>query len=388
MVTVKNSFAQSKQIFFLYNIIKLTFLYLCLFISTTEISAQESNNQSNLARIAIISFADQTNSPNYAYLSESIVDAIDSSMKSKFVYERIAPEKIKNYITSKKIINITDKNEVYQVAKNFDADIALYGTYSLNEETNEIIISIYIYFLSIEDHTTLKPVRSKVDSSLFQATDIVAQNIVDEINHVVEKYQNENKNNSIATEDESGKKIVTTDTLKSRTKVWGLGAYSKWTHMEPGVNIFSLGLYSEQFYTQTFSGYGTLGYSISKDYNYVKIPSIGTILILSILFVPSLQYLIKPSMLLIDGFSYHWKVAQNIYLSPYLGLRLDIPVKQKSLRAFNGNAPYPVLFGYETGINLNYSISSTMRLGLAAGVLYIKPVAGIDASIYLRYLIK
>jgi hypothetical protein len=201
------------------------------------------SKEDELARVSILSFEDRTGSSNYQYLSESLSDAINTSMLKDFSYSRVDPKDVKkaifeiqqeilkskienkdrpikrNRVISKiKIEEIKKKektdgkikseeqvekkrektevqlqqdedqlNLVKKVAKNLNSDIVIYGNYWYDVETNELIFSVTLYLALSNSVKELDENRNVVDNSLFNATEKVSKNLVNEIHSMIEE---------------------------------------------------------------------------------------------------------------------------------------------------------------------------------------------------------
>jgi hypothetical protein len=177
-------------------------------------NAHEKKNKP--ARVSILSFEDRTESNYYGYMSESLSDAIDFSMKKKFSYIRENAEEIKKTFFKKrhtlfdsditagntKIINKavktkekTDKqlqhDEVQlalarKVANTQNSDFVIYGYYSFNNETNKLVFTPLIYEVSTDTLIEFDEAQNVIDNTVFKATGNVADILVTNIHNMLE----------------------------------------------------------------------------------------------------------------------------------------------------------------------------------------------------------
>jgi len=151
-------------------------------------SQQPAPETSNLARVAIINFNDMTGSQNYNYLSASLASAINTSMQTKFEYVALDPAI--SAATANEILAKSgkfDSSEANEFCKRTNADILVYGYYTIDPRTNQIVMQTKINFVLINRNVALDPLLNPIDASLFQATDIMASLIVQKIAEMAKK---------------------------------------------------------------------------------------------------------------------------------------------------------------------------------------------------------
>lgn len=142
----------------------------------------------NLASVAILDFYDRTNSPLYAWLSNSLSTAIDGSMQRIFEYER-ANEKISSEI-GKKVFrspsDISSKN-LKEFQTQTKADYLIFGFYSINPQNGNIVIESKVFDLVKKTAIGGSRTESPVDARLFNVVDQIAQGIVQDIFTMTQK---------------------------------------------------------------------------------------------------------------------------------------------------------------------------------------------------------
>ena len=151
------------------------------------IHAQQKNSE-GLAKVALLDFADLTGSQNYAYLSGSLTSAINNSMQTKFEYTPADSAAIGAGVQSiqNKTGQFTD-SDISELCKITQTDILIFGHYTFDPTTNQIVIQTKINFALINRTITLDPLLNPVDASLFQATDLMASKIVEKIAEMAKK---------------------------------------------------------------------------------------------------------------------------------------------------------------------------------------------------------
>jgi TolB-like protein len=135
-----------------------------------------------LASVAILDFYDRTNSPLYGWMSSSLSVAVDDSMKKIFEYER-ANETKSNEVGAKifrQPSDVTPKN-LKDFQTQTGADYLIFGFYSLNKQTGNIVIESKVYDLVKQTAIGGSTTESPVDVRLFNVVDEISQGIVQDI---------------------------------------------------------------------------------------------------------------------------------------------------------------------------------------------------------------
>jgi hypothetical protein len=207
-----------------------------IFFSTLgTLFAQNVNieKKEELARVAIIPFEDNTGTKNYSYMPKSLVKAIDGSMAQNFRYEKIHPEEVipalqKMQVEKKE--KETQNDIIKKVAKELRADIVIFGGYTVDQETQKIVISVNLFLGLTNEMVKIPDTENAIDNTIFTATEKVASTLVSEIDRMVADY--EKKQKIASTESEGGKKSLTRDFAGSRldwkNKKFDLTANGSW----------------------------------------------------------------------------------------------------------------------------------------------------------------
>jgi hypothetical protein len=135
-----------------------------------------------LASVAILDFYDRTNSVLYTWLSSSLSNAVDDSMKKIFEYDRADEKKSADAGARlfKSPADVTaDRLKEFQKATG--ADYLIFGFYSLNNKTGNITIESKVYDLAKKTPIGGSVTESPVDARLFNTVDEISQGIVQDI---------------------------------------------------------------------------------------------------------------------------------------------------------------------------------------------------------------
>ena len=173
-----------------------------------------------LAKVAILSYDDKTGTKNFAYMSESLSDAVNRSLKKNFQYRRIGAGKVK-LAQNKANLTMTNAKELKKIeaiAKSTKADIIVFGEYVFDSKAKELVITTKVYLAGANNIRTLPKTRNAVDSTIFRATAIVAATLVTEINVMIVELK---KKRGEATDEkpDKGKKKLTKD-LSGKKSIW------------------------------------------------------------------------------------------------------------------------------------------------------------------------
>lgn len=336
------------------------------------------NKKEDLARVAILNFYDDTGTNDFGYMSQSIHDAILQSMHKKFEFLDVDEKAIKGKYPDSQPDKKKDEPYIKKSAKALKADIIIYGSYSFDKQTEQLILRPKILFVPIDEDASIKEVSNPVDNTIFQVTEKVSENIVTEINRMLDAYAKKSRNKeAIVSSEDKNKKVISKDSLETRGRFWAVGLTTQVIENSAWLgNIFFIGISGEQYLNNWLSTYGSLayGYSFSNYYNYgsgipiantkgsnyLKVPAVGLIVTLaSLLFQPDLVFT-SPGILTIDGFSLNFKIGNTFQIAPFVGLNLAFSLKNIS----------ESLFGVEGGMRFNLYTSARTRASLYGGTYY------------------
>lgn len=169
--------------------------------------------RAELARIGMIHYTGNVESAGY--LAGSLASAIDESLKQKFSYERISEEKINEAMAELSKVGIFDprkipeKNNLLRIAVALNADILIYGSYGIIEkphghkpaenEVTQISMRTFVYYVTENRTAELPELKPNLDTSLFEAINTSAENVVSEFKKITVETEGEEETASIQT---------------------------------------------------------------------------------------------------------------------------------------------------------------------------------------------
>lgn len=160
-----------------------------IFFSLNTAALSQSQER---ARIAFLPYVDATGSANYAWLQRSISDVILRQMREKFLFDAVPDKKLRPQLQglTLKTDASTAKSEIKQetlkkIANALKCDVLIYGSYRLAKERDTILIESSLFLNEITLSRSIAVVQSKLDNTLFQATDRVAENLLAEMARMV-----------------------------------------------------------------------------------------------------------------------------------------------------------------------------------------------------------
>jgi hypothetical protein len=201
-----------------------------LFAAPKKKKKEAAAASADAARVAILLYEDKTGTQNFGYMPQSLKEAITNSMHEKFEFNEVDTTRV-DPIVSK----IRNKNkgaigakEAAEICRQADIDILIYGDFTFNQDAQKIEIHTNISLGSTDKFRTLPAITNPVDSTIFQAADKVATDIVAEITKIAKEQQ---QAKGKAAEADKNKKTQLEKTEKAKT--W---ADINWTFaFSPGV---------------------------------------------------------------------------------------------------------------------------------------------------------
>lgn len=151
--------------------------------------AAAADKSKALARVAILTYEDDTGTQNFGYMPGSLTEAIDKSLQQKFEYVREAPAKseaARRKIKPKGVLNATEAAEY--CVKN-DVQILVLGQFKYDAGKKQIVVDTYISLGSKENYRALPERRNPTDASIFALADKVADDIVAEMTKIAKEQQ-------------------------------------------------------------------------------------------------------------------------------------------------------------------------------------------------------
>lgn len=168
------------------------------------------------ARVAILLYEDKTATGNFEYMPASLREAITNSMHRKFEFNEVDAAKVYPVVerTVGKGRSNINARAAAAICREADIDILIYGNFTFNKQANEIVINTSISLGSSDQLRLLPAVENRVDSTIFQAADKVAGDIVAEITKIALEQQQAKGN---AAKADNSKKTQLDKTRKSKT---------------------------------------------------------------------------------------------------------------------------------------------------------------------------
>ncbi|MCB1146743.1 MAG: hypothetical protein KDK38_08065 [Leptospiraceae bacterium] len=167
-------------------------IFLLFFCFQTIILAQD--NSANLAKVAILTFFDETGSSDFAYLPDSLAKVMRKSMAQKFEFAPIDSQYSDSMAQAARSKgSFGDATSLAALAKSLQADIIMFGYLKFDQGDQKIILDPRIYLNETQTILELEPVKNPVDDSIFSAVDKASQIAVDEITRIAleNRYENE-----------------------------------------------------------------------------------------------------------------------------------------------------------------------------------------------------
>jgi TolB-like protein len=138
----------------------------------------------DLARVAILTFEDQTGTKDYGYLPQSLTEAVDKSLQKKFDYVREDPAKSEEARRTYGLGKILSAEDAAAFAQRNHYDIVIFGAFAFDAQKKEIVVKTFVSLGSKEKFRALKERKNPVDATIFSLTEKVADDIVAEMTEV------------------------------------------------------------------------------------------------------------------------------------------------------------------------------------------------------------
>ncbi|RME88934.1 MAG: hypothetical protein D6767_09395, partial [Candidatus Hydrogenedentota bacterium] len=166
---------------------KSKFLLLLIFLplvsfSQAKDSKKNAQDESDLARVAILNFKNNTGDKNLVWITTNLPENIYESMQKRFEFIRTNPKKAQA-IADK--INPGNrkfrKHEILQIAKKSKSDIVIYGDFFLNKKTNQLEFTAHVFHVEEQKDIGVAKESSPIDNTIFDKIDKISQKIIDDI---------------------------------------------------------------------------------------------------------------------------------------------------------------------------------------------------------------
>ncbi|MBN8220044.1 MAG: hypothetical protein J0L53_03920 [Spirochaetes bacterium] len=161
----------------------------CILLPDQAVQAAPSG-KANLAKVAILPYIDRTGTGNFRYLSTSLTEAVENSLKQKFEFvaaDRAAVQKATRRLNKDETgFNPSQASELQAVSQ---SDILIFGYFRHDAADNRILIYTYVSIANGNYFRSLPRVSNTVDATLFRAVDNVAADILAELASIAQAQQ-------------------------------------------------------------------------------------------------------------------------------------------------------------------------------------------------------
>ncbi|GAB4443312.1 MAG: hypothetical protein OHK0011_25650 [Turneriella sp.] len=230
------------------------------------------------ARVAILLYSDKTGTKNFEYMPGSLKEAITNSMHEKFEFNEVDTAKVDPIVSQVRNKNkgVIGAKEAAEICRQADIDILIYGDFTFNTGANQLEIHTNISLGSTDKFRVLPAVENRVDSTIFQAADKVATDIVAEITRIAREQQ---EARGKAAEAEQNKKTQLEKTEKRKTWAdinWnfalGMGIINPLisrdnavVRVEPAANIYGMYRLKGNWHVGLFAAYSAFRSNTSNS---------------------------------------------------------------------------------------------------------------------------
>jgi hypothetical protein len=140
-----------------------------------------------LAKVAILTFEDETGTKNFGYMPNSLTEAIDKSLQKRFEYVREEPAKSESDRRNIKSSGIFSAKEAAEYCRKNDVQILVFGKFAFDPKTKQIVVDTFISLGTEDKFRELKERRNPTDASIFSLADKVADDIVREMTGIAKE---------------------------------------------------------------------------------------------------------------------------------------------------------------------------------------------------------
>lgn len=145
--------------------------------------------EKNLAKVAILTYEDETATKNFGYMPNSLTEAIDKSLQKKFEYEREDPKKseaARKLIKPERSLHRQRSRSLLHEERCTDSGVRQFTYYVANRQ---IVVETVISLGSEEKFRKLKERTNPTDATIFALADKVADDIVAEMTAIAKEQQ-------------------------------------------------------------------------------------------------------------------------------------------------------------------------------------------------------
>jgi len=153
-------------------------------LSSSLIMAADApkDKTADLARVAIMTFTNASQSANHEWVEKSLPDAINESMHARFEFVRQDENKVKAVAQKYKHVGGEyQQQDADKIAKESQSDILIYGSFKLNEKKDQLLMHAVIYNAQGKKVIGTVDDSSPLDAKIFKSIDRMAGGIVEKI---------------------------------------------------------------------------------------------------------------------------------------------------------------------------------------------------------------
>jgi len=147
----------------------------------------------DLARVAILTYEDESQTKNFGYMPTSLTEAIDKSLQKKFEYVREDPKKSEAARAKLKRQGVLSAREAAEYCYKNDVQILVFGKFNYDSKSKELIVDTFISLGSESKFRALKERRNATDATIFTLADRVADDIVLEMTAIAKEQPDSGK---------------------------------------------------------------------------------------------------------------------------------------------------------------------------------------------------
>lgn len=150
-------------------------------VALTEAKIADGKTGAAPLKIAILNFNDETKSNICGWLSASLPDAIDQSMRREFEYLRPKPAAVQKLADESAGKSEKDRSTALGV------NLVISGRYTLNENKSAVRIDAQIYYAGTDSVLGSETVDSPLDAQIFGATKMLSEKLVEKLHQLLRK---------------------------------------------------------------------------------------------------------------------------------------------------------------------------------------------------------
>jgi hypothetical protein len=162
--------------------LRVSIFTMALLCAHASVGAATATKPTELARVAILEFQDNTGQKNYGWVKTSLPDAINSSMKDQFEFQRAeVAGAAKSAEKSRVSAGEVDAQNVSVFAEQQGLDIVIFGNFSYETKTRKAVFTAEVYHHKGKRVIGTVVQQSKLNNDVFGTIDTISKKIVEHI---------------------------------------------------------------------------------------------------------------------------------------------------------------------------------------------------------------